>query len=85
MYFVNNGGDQGACYLLDSNSVLTDNDSVYHANRAMQGGVVYAINDSRFHFMRGRFRNNIGNDGAIVYSMYNSNERALSFSDCQFE
>lgn len=50
----------------------------------MQGGVIYIINDSSFKFIDGTFEKNNAQDGAVVYSMYNSYERALSFSNCNF-
>ena len=79
-----NGGKQGACFYLDSSSKLDDSNSFYAYNAADQGGVVFAINDSLFHFRKGIFKENAGIDGGVVYSMYNSNKRALSFSDCKF-
>ena len=49
MDFSENAGYQGACYLLDSTSELIDQDSVYMNNKASQGGVTFAINDSKFN------------------------------------
>ena len=34
MYFLQNGGENGACYLLDSNSSLKDIESKYEKNSA---------------------------------------------------
>ena len=83
MYFQENSGLQGGCFLLDSTSTLTDNGSVYEKNSASQGGVVFAINDSKFNFTKNKFLSNSGIDGSVLYAMYNSGERALSFSDCE--
>ena len=84
MTFVDNKGYQGACYQLDSTTTLEDFDSAYIKNKATQGGVIFAINDSEFNFTKGKFRDNFGNDGAVLYAMYNSKPRALKFSDCEF-
>ena len=53
MTFVDNKGYQGACYQLDSTTTLVDFDSAYIKNKATQGGVIFAINDSEFNFTKG--------------------------------
>lgn len=84
MVFEQNIGYQGGVYQLDSWTNLDDKNSVYRKNKATQGGVVFAINDSQFVFTDSDFLSNSGYDGAVLYGMYNSNKRALSFIDCRF-
>lgn len=84
MHFRGNSGFKGGVFLLDSSSVLKDEDSVYEANEANQGGVIYVINESEFEILRGSFVNNRAQEGAVVYAMYNEIERALKFSQCSF-
>ena len=86
MNFIRNKGNQGACFQIDSFSTLTDTDSVYSENTANQGGVIFAINDSRFNFINARFSHNYAQgSGSVLYAMYNSHAKALSFSSCTFE
>ena len=70
--------------MLDSITTLKDYGSIYESNRAQQGGVVFAINDSQFQFTKSSFHSNLGNDGAVMYGMYNFSPQALSFSECSF-
>ena len=85
MNFFANKGYQGACYQLDSNTVLTDDQSIYYQNKAVQGGVTFAINDSIFTKNRDKFIQNLASeDGSVLYALYNSNPRALSFIECEF-
>ena len=54
-------------------------------NFANQGGVIFAINDSNFTITHGQFERNFAEEsGAVLYAMYNSDERALTFDDCYF-
>ena len=85
MNFLENRGNQGACFSLNSFTELIDSDSTYLKNYAYQGGVIFAIGDSKFSFTRANFLQNIAVDsGSVLYAMYNSQERALSFNECEF-
>ena len=86
MNFQNNKGNQGACFEIDSFSSLIDDGSFYQRNSANQGGVIFAINDSSFLFTNVDFSKNFAQEsGAVLYAMYNSQSRALSFDSCTFK
>jgi hypothetical protein len=84
MQFRLNKGLNGACFQIDSNSEWTDNNSKYIKNRSTLGGVVYAINDSKFKISNAIFQKNLAQDGSVLYSLYNSGERALVITNSQF-
>ena len=84
MQFRLNKGLNGACVQIDSNSEWRDKNSRYIKNRSTLGGVVYAINDSKFKITGAIFQKNLAQDGSVLYSLYNSGEKALVITDSQF-
>ena len=46
--------------------------------------MIYAINDSKFNIRNAYFNLNVAQDGSVLYSLYNANERSLKIYNSTF-
>ena len=69
----NNLGFKGGCIWILS-SEFDANKSSFTDNKAIQGGVIFAIQKSFFQIRNSVLRNNIAEDGGIIYAMSCTNQ-----------